>query len=164
MTRTRPNSAKRALVAKGLARFLEATRGLDLVITEHAHSTHTAQEAAEAVGAQVGAIVKSLLFQNGQDPLLVLASGANTVEMGVVEEQLGFTLTKADARSVKTHTGFSIGGVPPFGHPTALKTVMDEDLLAFGEVWAAAGSANAVFRLDPVVLHKITNATVLRVC
>lgn len=151
-------------MAKGLTRFLEATRGLDLPITEYSHSTHTAQEAADAVGADVGAIVKSLLFHQGDTPLLVLASGANTVELGLVEQQLGVTLAKADAQSVKLHTGFSIGGVPPFGHPTALTTVMDQDLLSFSEVWAAAGSANAVFCLDPAELQRITHATVLRVC
>lgn len=151
-------------MAKGLARFLEATRGLDLAITEYPHSTHTAQEAADAVEAQVGAIVKSLLFLEGDTPLLVLASGANIVELGLVEQQLGVTLAKADAQSVKLHTGFSIGGVPPLGHPTALTTVMDQDVLSFSEVWAAAGSANAVFRLDPVELQRITRATVLRVC
>ncbi len=151
-------------MANGLARFLEATYGMDLPITEHPHSTHTAQEAADAVGARVGAIVKSLLFENGCEPLLVLASGANTVDVGLVESQLGVTLTKADAKSVKAHTGFSIGGVPPFGHPKALSTVMDQDLLSFSEVWAAAGSANAVFSITPTALQEITRATVLPLC
>lgn len=151
-------------MAKGLTRFLEATQGIDLPITEHSHSTHTAQEAADAVGASVGAIVKSLLFYNGVVPVLVLASGANTVDASVVERQLGHPLAKADAEGVKLHTGFSIGGVPPFGHPTALNTVMDQDLLLFPLVWAAAGSANAVFSLAPTRLQQITNAAVLAVC
>jgi prolyl-tRNA editing enzyme YbaK/EbsC (Cys-tRNA(Pro) deacylase) len=150
-------------VAKGLTRFLQATEGLGLVITEHPHSTHTAQEAADAVGAEVGAIVKSLLFIKSGAPLLVLASGANTVDVGVVERHLGATLEKADAASVKLHTGFSIGGVPPFGHPTRVETVMDQDLMAFGEVWAAAGSANAVFPIAPTELQELAAAQVLAV-
>ena len=151
-------------MANGLARFRAATSGMNLTITEHSHSTHTAQEAADAVGARVGAIVKSLLFENGSEPLLVLASGANTVDVGLLERHLGVTLTKADAKSVKAHTGFSIGGGPPFGHPKALNTVMDQDLLSFAEVWAAAGSANAVFALPPAALQEITRATVLPLC
>ena len=150
-------------MAKGLTRFLQATQGLDLVITEHPHSTHTAQEAADAVGADVGAIVKSLLFITSGEPLLVLASGANTVDVAVLERQLGATLEKADAASVKLHTGFSIGGVPPFGHPTRVETVMDQDLMAFDEVWAAAGSANAVFPIKPTRLQELAQAQVLAV-
>ena len=150
-------------MAKGLTRFLQATEGLGLVITEHPHSTHTAQEAADAVGAEVGAIVKSLLFIKSGAPLLVLASGANTVDVGVVERHLGATLEKADAASVKLHTGFSIGGVPPFGHPTRVETVMDQDLMAFGEVWAAAGNANAVFPIAPTELRELAAAQVLAV-
>ena len=150
-------------MAKGLTRFLQATEGLGLVITEHPHSTHTAQEAADAVGAEVGAIVKSLLFIKSGAPLLVLASGANTVDVGVVERHLGATLEKADAASVKLHTGFSIGGVPPFGHPTRVETVMDQDLMAFDQVWAAAGSANAVFPIAPTELQELAAAQVLAV-
>ena len=150
-------------MAKGLTRFLQATQGLDLVITEHPHSTHTAQEAADAVGADVGAIVKSLLFITSGEPLLVLASGANTVDVDVLERQLGATLEKADAASVKLHTGFSIGGVPPFGHPTRVETVMDQDLMTFDQVWAAAGSANAVFPIKPTRLQELAQAQVLAV-
>lgn len=127
-------------------------------------STHTAQEAAAAVGAPVGAIVKSLLFLVEDEPLLVLASGANRVDAALLSNQLGGTVTMADARTVKQHTGSSIGGVPPFAHPAALRTVMDEDLLAFDPVWAAAASANAVFAIAPERLAEISNATVLRVC
>ena len=150
-------------MAKGLTRFLQATQGLDLVITEHPHSTHTAQEAADAVGAEVGAIVKSLLFTTSGEPLLVLASGANTVDVAVLERQLGVTLEKADAASVKLHTGFSIGGVPPFGHPSRVDTVMDQDLMVFDQVWAAAGSANAVFPIKPTRLQELAQAQVLAV-
>lgn len=161
--KTQRNRGKKCPVAKGLTRFLEATKGLDLVITEHPHSTHTAQEAADAVGAEVGAIVKSLLFTKSGQPLLVLASGANTVDVALVERQLGATLEKADAASVKLHTGFSIGGVPPFGHPNPVATVMDQDLMDFDQVWAAAGSAHAVFPITPTRLQEISGATVLAV-
>jgi len=150
-------------VAKGVTRFAEATKGLGLNIVEHETSTHTAQEAADAVGAPVGAIVKSLLFIAGDEPLLVLASGSNQVDVSVVERELGVSLHKADANSVKTLTGYSIGGVPPFGHPTPLRTAMDKDLLAFPDVWAAAGGANHVFALTPERLTEFTVATVIAV-
>lgn len=148
-------------MAKGLTRFQTATAGIDLSITEHQHSTHTAQEAADAVGAPLGAIVKSLVFISSGSPLLVLASGANTVDVTFLEQQWGAPLEKADAQTVKQRTGFSIGGVPPFGHPEPLATVMDEDLLSFDEVWSAAGSANAVFPLSPARLIELTKARVL---
>jgi len=151
-------------VAKGVSRFMEATKGLGLEIVEHTTSTHTAQEAADAVGAPVGAIVKSLLFIAGDEPLLVLASGNNRVDVSVVEQELGVSLHKADADAVKTLTGYSIGGVPPFGHPTVLPTAMDKDLMSFPEVWAAAGGVNHVFALPPLRLQELANARVITVC
>jgi prolyl-tRNA editing enzyme YbaK/EbsC (Cys-tRNA(Pro) deacylase) len=151
-------------VAKGVSRFLEATKGFGLEIVEHNTSTHTAQEAADAVGAPVGAIVKSLLFIANGEPLLVLASGENRVEVSIVEQELGVSLQKADADAVKTLTGYSIGGVPPFGHPTALTTAMDKDLMLFPEVWAAAGGINHVFALTPLRLQELAGAHMIAVC
>jgi prolyl-tRNA editing enzyme YbaK/EbsC (Cys-tRNA(Pro) deacylase) len=150
-------------MSKGLARFQAATEGLGLTVTTHAHSTHAAEEAAAAVGAPVGAIVKSLVFKVDGNPLLVLASGPNRVDSALIGDALGIQVEKADADLVKTHTGYSIGGVPPFGHPTPLRTLMDEDFFAFDEVWAAAGSANSVFPISPTRLHELTSATVMAV-
>ena len=148
-------------MSKGLERFRSATQLLNLDIRVHANSTHTAEEAADAVGAPVGAIVKSLIFMAPNEAILVLASGPNRVNQAALASHLGIDLEKADADTVKRETGFSIGGVPPFGHPRALRTVMDEDLLNFEHVWAAAGSATAVFSLTPRELVELSQATVL---
>lgn len=150
-------------MSKGLERFRTATADLGLTITVHEESTHTAQDAADAVGAPVGAIVKSLVFVAEGQPLLVLASGPNRVDPEALGQRLGLELGKADADTVKLATGYSIGGVPPFGHPQALRTVMDEDFFAFKEVWAAAGSASAVFPISPERLVEISGATVVKV-
>lgn len=150
-------------MSKGLERFKTATASLGLDITVHEESTHTAQEAADAVGAPVGAIVKSLVFMAEGEPLLVLASGPNRVNPEALGQRLGLELGKADADAVKAATGYSIGGVPPFGHPVVLRTVMDEDFFEFDEVWAAAGSATAVFPITPQRLHELSQATVVKV-
>ena len=114
---------------------------------EFAEGTRTAADAAAAIGCDVGAIVKSLVFRRGQDTVLVLCSGANTVDT----ERLD--LARADAGHVRAITGFAIGGVPPYGWATAPDaTLVDEDLLAFDEVWAAAGTPRAVFPLTPAEL------------
>lgn len=150
-------------MAKGVDRFRAATAELGLSIVEQSASTHTAQEAADAVGATVGAIVKSLVFLADDSPILVLASGPNRVNSEALSERLGLILRKADADTVKSVTGFSIGGVPPFGHPTALVTVMDEDFFAQQELWAAAGSSTAVFAISPARLQELSGARVLQV-
>jgi prolyl-tRNA editing enzyme YbaK/EbsC (Cys-tRNA(Pro) deacylase) len=119
--------------------------------------TRTAADAAAAIGCEVGAICKSLVFRVGEEPLLVIASGANRVD------EARFGAVKADAAFVRAHTGFAIGGVPPYGHPRALSTIVDEDLLAYETVWAAAGTASSVFPLAPADLVARTGATVARV-
>jgi prolyl-tRNA editing enzyme YbaK/EbsC (Cys-tRNA(Pro) deacylase) len=150
-------------VLKGVARFLEATTGLDLQITEMADSTHTAHDAANAVGAPVAAIVKSLVFLADGEPLLVLVSGTNRVDVDALGQRLGVTLEKADADTVKAATGYSIGGVPPFGHPTSLRCVMDEDFMTSEQLWAAAGNHRAVFPISPERLRELSQATLVRV-
>lgn len=150
-------------MAKGVERFRAVTADLGITIVTQTESTHTAVEAAEAVGATVGAIVKSLLFVSDNGPLLVLASGPNRVNFEALGQKLGLTLSKADADTVKAVTGFSIGGVPPFGHPQPLDTVMDQDFFALDELWAAAGSATAVFAIAPSRLQELSNARVLPV-
>ena len=149
---------------KGVARFLERTAGLDLEVREMSETTHTAAEAAAAVGAPVEAIVKSLVFALDGEPLLILVSGPNRVDTALVGEYVNGVLNKADAQMVKEASGYSIGGVPPFGHSTSLRCLMDEDLLALEMVWAAAGSARAVFPISPRRLAELSSAEIVRVC
>lgn len=148
---------------KGVSRFLERTSGLDLQVKEMSETTHTAVEAAAAVGAQVEAIVKSLVFSVSGEPLLILVSGPNRVDTELVAEFLGSPLEKADAQMVKEASGYSIGGVPPFGHSSEMRCLMDEDLMALGQVWAAAGSARAVFPIAPERLRELSGAELVRV-
>lgn len=150
---------KRALAFQ--ARLAE--RGIAIEPREMDDSTHTAQQAADALGCSVAAIVKSLLFEADGEPLLVLASGPNRVDTALLGLLLGTPVTMADAKRVKIVTGSSIGGVPPLGHPTELPTVMDETLLELPVVWAAAASATSVFSIEPQRLADLTGATVARV-
>jgi prolyl-tRNA editing enzyme YbaK/EbsC (Cys-tRNA(Pro) deacylase) len=146
-------------------RFLDsvAVLGLTPEVREFDESTHTAAEAAAAIGCDVAAIVKSLVFEADGAPLLVLASGPNRVDTAALGARLGAAIGKADAATVKQATGYSIGAVPPLGHLTPLRTVFDETLLVLPVVWAAAGSATAVFAIDPAELARLTNAEVLPV-
>src|SRR5512133_2054147 len=129
-------------------------------VVEHTASTRTAVEAAEAAGCEVGQIVKSLVFQlqPGNEPILVLVSGPNRVHEKHFGKLLGGTLERADADYVREVSGYAIGGVPPVGHKNALKTYIDEDLLQYETVWAAAGTPNAVFQINPQELVRISNS------
>lgn len=156
MTKPLKPSAQRvqdALLARGYANR----------IVEFADSTRTAAEAAAAVGCTVGQIAKSLLFQGHASgkPLLIIVSGANRVHEKRVAAQIGEKLAKADAEFVRTATGYAIGGVPPLGHAQPLDTYIDQDLLAFDEIWAAAGHPHAVFRLTPDELVGMTGGQVI---
>lgn len=124
--------------------------------------TRTAIEAAQAVGCSVGQIVKSLVFRGAQShkPALVLVSGANRVNEKRLGLLVGEEIEKADADFVRQHTGFAVGGVPPVGHVERLVTFIDRDLLQYDEIWAAAGSPHAVFRLTPGDLQKLTGGEV----
>jgi prolyl-tRNA editing enzyme YbaK/EbsC (Cys-tRNA(Pro) deacylase) len=126
-------------------------------VVEFAEPAHTARQAAEAIGVEVGAIVKSLVFVRDGAPLLVLCSGANMVD----EEALGVERARADL--VRSVTGQAIGGVAPYGHPEPIETLVDEDLMTFDRVWAAAGHPNRVFPITPVELLRRTNGTPARV-
>jgi len=139
--------------------------GLKLQVVELPASTRTSAEAAQAVGCQIGQIAKSLIFKTceTQRPILVIASGANRVDELKIGARLGEPIGKADAEFVRSRTGFVIGGVPPIGHIEAIKTFIDEDLLAFEQIWAAAGTPHAVFPLKPADLVKITNGEVIQV-
>ena len=136
-------------------------RGVEPRIVEFAESTRTAAEAAAAIGCEVAAIVKSLVFQADGAPLLVLASGPNRVDTAALGTRLGAAIGKADADAVKAASGYSIGGVPPLGLVTPMRTVFDETLLALPLVWAAAGSATAVFAIEPGELVRLSGAEVL---
>lgn len=139
------------------------TVGLEVEVRAFPEGTHTAQDAADAIGCPVAAIVKSLVFTLDGDPILVLVSGANRVDTDALGARLGGVLGKADARTVKEATGYSIGGVPPLAHATPLRTVIDADLLALDTVWAAAGSASEVFAITPAELARLSGGEVVRV-
>jgi prolyl-tRNA editing enzyme YbaK/EbsC (Cys-tRNA(Pro) deacylase) len=148
-------------------RVLDAAerKGVKLEVTFFDKSTHTAADAARAVDAEIGQIVKSLVFVSeevdGIQPFLVLASGANTVDLQLLAAVLTTPrIRRATADEARELTGFSIGGIPPFGHRQTIKTVMDPDLTRYETVWAAAGTANAVFPLAPNTLRILTGAVV----
>ncbi|HHU50168.1 MAG: YbaK/EbsC family protein [Caldicoprobacterales bacterium] len=139
--------------------------GCKLNVVEFSESTRTAQEAADAIGCTVGQIAKSLIFKGrtSQKPILIITSGANRVNEKTIKEYTGEKLKKADAEFVLEHTGFSIGGVPPVGHTKPLTTFIDEDLMQYEEIWAAAGTPNAVFKLTPKILAEMTKGRIIKV-
>jgi prolyl-tRNA editing enzyme YbaK/EbsC (Cys-tRNA(Pro) deacylase) len=136
-------------------------------VRETETSAHTAADAAAALGVPVAAIVKSLVFllgtPDGADPLLVLVSGPNRVDLELVGRAAGGELSKADAATVKAATGYSIGGVPPLGHRAPLRTLIDRDLLGLEVLWAAAGTPSAVFPIAPDRLVALSGGEVVRV-
>lgn len=129
-------------------------------------STRTAAEAAAACGTSVAQIIKSLVFQGRESgrPYLLLVSGSHRVDERYCGQQVGEPLIRPDAEYVRRLTGYAIGGVPPFGHASELGAWMDETLLGFSEVWAAAGTPRAVMRLDPRQLFERTGARLIKVC
>jgi prolyl-tRNA editing enzyme YbaK/EbsC (Cys-tRNA(Pro) deacylase) len=139
--------------------------GLDVEVRIMPDSTRTAADAAKAVGSKVGQIVKSLIFKGKQSgrPYLLLVSGSNRVNEHSVEHVVGEAILRPDADFVRDQTGFAIGGIPPLGHPQHIRTYMDEDLLQYETVWAAAGTPNAVFSVDPEALRGAVNAHSLKV-
>ena len=130
-----------------------------------ADSTRTAEEAADACDCTVGQIVKSLIFRGSEtgDPVLLLVSGSNRVNEKKARQFTGEKLSRPDATYVREVTGFAIGGIPPFGHASPLATYVDRDLLQYDVVWAAAGTPNSVFSVDPNALVGATGATVVDV-
>ncbi|HEY1389036.1 MAG TPA: YbaK/EbsC family protein [Ktedonobacterales bacterium] len=135
-------------------------QGIQAEIIEFAESTRTAEEAAAAVNSTLGQIVKSLVFIAGERPVLALVSGTNRVDTDKLAAMAGGPIKRANADIVREATGFSIGGVPPVGHSTPLRTYLDRDLLQYELVWAAAGTPNAVFPITPDELQRITGARV----
>jgi len=137
-------------------------RGVEVAARVLPDSARTATEAAAAVGVEVGAIVKSLVFRCGDEAVLALVSGANRADEARLEAEFGEPVGRADADFARAATGFSIGGVPPLGHPTPLRTLVDEDLLAYEIVWAAAGTPHAVFPIEPAELARLAGGRVVR--
>ena len=139
-----------------------AARGFAFDVKEFPESTRTSAEAAAAIGCAVGEIAKSLVFRGAEsgEAVLIIASGANRVDSAKAEALLGEAIGRADADFVRAATGFAIGGVPPLGHDRPLVTLIDEDLLAFEVIWAAAGTPNAVFRLSPSDLSDLTGGRI----
>ncbi len=128
-------------------------------VLEFDQSTHTSAEAAAAIGCDIAQIAKSMLFRaNDGQPVLVVASGGNRVDERKVAALLGQKIARADPAFVLLHTGFAVGGVPPVGHSTPPVTFLDQDLARYPTIWAAAGSATAVFALSPDDLARLTGA------
>lgn len=140
---------------------LEAA-GLATEIREFDASTRTSADAAAAIGCEIAQIAKSLIFKGAQSgrAILIVASGVNRVDEGRVAQALGEKIVKADADFVRSETGFAIGGVAPVAHAGPVTILVDADLLAHAEIWAAAGAPNAVFRLTPAELVRITGGKV----
>jgi prolyl-tRNA editing enzyme YbaK/EbsC (Cys-tRNA(Pro) deacylase) len=137
-----------------------ATTDFGVTVREFPQGTRTAVDAARAVGCDVGQIVKSLVFVAGGRPVVALVSGANRLDEGRLAGIAGEPVAKADAEAARTATGYSIGGVPPFGHATDVPVFMDRDLLGYGVVWAAAGRPDSVFEIEPERLRELSNAMV----
>jgi prolyl-tRNA editing enzyme YbaK/EbsC (Cys-tRNA(Pro) deacylase) len=128
-------------------------------------SAKTSAGAAEQVGCTVAQIAKSLVFKGAESgkAVLVIASGANTVDPSRVEALVGEATERADAAFVRQATGFAIGGVAPLGHTADIVAAIDEDLLRFDQIWAAGGAPDIVFPLDPRELPAMTGGVVGRV-
>ncbi|ALS96838.1 YbaK/EbsC family protein [Lacimicrobium alkaliphilum] len=136
-----------------------ARHGQEFVVCELPGSTRSAEDAALAIGCMVGQIAKSLIFmdKNTGEPVLVIASGAHRVDTSKIHQQTGVKLTRADADYVRQHTGFAIGGIPPVAHTNPIRTMLDQTLQQYEQIWAAAGTPNAVFKLTPVQLGELTS-------
>lgn len=135
---------------------------LGLEVVEFQEMTRTSQEAAQAIGCEVGQIAKTLIFKGKVTgkPICIIASGKNRVNENKIVQMVGEEIEKPDAEFVLTYTGFAIGGVPPIGYELETRPLIDEDLMNYSEIWAAAGTPNSVFRLTPEVLLQITLGTV----
>ena len=140
---------------------VQAVLGPDFQVLEFEASTRTSQEAADAIGCTVAEIAKALIFKSAEGrAVLVIASGVNRVDEKKVQTLLGQRIGRADADFVRDRTGFAIGGVPPVGHVSRPIVLIDRDLERFPYVWAAGGTPNAVFRIAPADLIRLTQGKV----
>jgi prolyl-tRNA editing enzyme YbaK/EbsC (Cys-tRNA(Pro) deacylase) len=150
-----------AAVHPNVARVVEAARGagLEIAVERFPAGTRTAVDAASAVGCDVAQIVKSLVFMADGAAVIALVGGDDRLDTGKLAAALGAAeVRRATGDEARTATGFAIGGVPPLGHAAALPVLIDDQLLAHREVWAAAGLPDAVFRVDPVRLAAAAGA------
>ena len=144
-------------------RVIEAARaaGFEIQTKRFPEGTKTAQDAANAIGVEVGQIVKSLVFGVDDEIVMALVSGSNQLDEKKLAAAAGGSKCKrVDADAVRGATGFPIGGVPPLGLATHLRVFIDPDLLQYDEVWAAAGTWNDVFAIEPGALQRATNGVV----
>src|SRR5215472_16556549 len=137
--------------------------GLPDTVRQFPEGTRTAVDAARAVGCDVAQIVKSMVFRRGDEPVLILCSGANRVDIEKASAIIGGELAPADGAWVRKNTGFAIGGVPPIGHEHGITVIIDADLMALSPIWAAAGSPRDVFSIEPTVLRELTGGRVVDV-
>ncbi len=135
--------------------------GLELEVRHFSQGTRTAQDAAAAIGCEVGQIVKSLVFQVDGQPIVALVSGSNRADLAKLATAAGGKVERADAEQARTATGFAIGGVPPFGHASQMPIFLDRDLLRYELIWAAAGRPDAVFAITPQRLQGLAQAKVV---
>lgn len=150
-------------VHPNVTRVAEAARaaGLEITTKRFPEGTKTAQDAASAIGVEVGQIVKSLVFGVDDEIVMALVSGSNQLDEKKLAAAAGGSKCKrVDADAVRAATGFPIGGVPPLGLATRLRVFIDPDLLQYDEVWAAAGTWNDVFAIEPGALQRATNGAV----
>lgn len=140
-----------------------ADAGVAIEVVDIPEGAATAAAAAAALGVEVGRIANSLVFTAGGEPLLVMTSGANRVDTAAVGALLDATVKRADPETVRAATGFAIGGVAPAGFPAPVRVLVDEDLLAYETVWAAAGTPHTVFETTGAELVRVTGGTAVRV-
>ena len=147
-----------------------AKRGVTIDVRTFDESTHTAQEAADAIGVELGQIVKSLVFvapvdpagsDDEVEPVIALVRGTDRVDIGRLATVTARPrMRRASAEEASSATGYSIGGIPPFGHRQRITVVMDQALDGYEEVWAAAGTPNGVFAIAPATLAMLSDALV----
>lgn len=160
------NEAKKLSKSAQSVQDALAEKGLEFEVLELSSSTRTANDAAATIGCEVAQIVKTLLFRTreSKQPVLILASGVNRVNEKTIEKIIGEAIIKADADFTREVTGFAIGGVPPIGHKQKISHILiDEDLLKFEKLWAAAGTPNAVFSLHSRDLQDLIDGKVCSV-
>ena len=138
-----------------------AAQGVEIAVIRFTATTATAADAARQIGCTIAEIVKSLVFHADGRAVLILCSGADRVDGSKLAAVLGATVVRrATADEAKAATGSAIGGVPPFGHVTDLRVIVDDGLMAFTTVWAAAGLPDAVFPIAPGDLVRVSRGTV----
>ena len=150
---------------RNAVRVVEAARtaGLEIEVRPFPEGTRTAEDAARAIGVELGQIVKSLVFAVDGEPVVALVPGDRRLDEGALARAAGGeTCTRLDANAVRQATGFPVGGIPPIGHATPLRVFADEGLLRYDEVWAAAGTPHENFGVAPAALVEAAGATISR--